>query len=119
MLEFGMAKIYQNIFFSSNNMLQVKFFIRPTGYVYNINPKFKCQEENEIKDRNFFHLSVELGDNQGAIEAALLLRDSSLSLKRHNRGSVWEAGREVSVGLNGCYAAVPHLLCDDFVPSVN
>lgn len=44
----------------------------------------------QMKDRNSSNLSVELGDNQGAVEAEQALRDSSLvlSLNRHNRGSV-------------------------------
>lgn len=69
---------------------------------------------SQIKDRNSFNLSAELSDNQGAMEAAQAQRDSSLSLKRHNRGSVWEAGP-----FEWCYAAVSHLVCYDFVLSVN
>lgn len=47
--------------------------------------KLSCQEEweqllgaGQMKDRNSSNLSVELGDNQGAMEAAQALRDSSL-----------------------------------------
>lgn len=69
---------------------------------------------SQIKDRNSFNLSVELSDNQGAMGAAQAERDSSLSLKKHNRDSVWEAGP-----FEWCYAAVPHLVCYDFVLSVN
>jgi len=48
-------------------------------YTYDINqnPKLKCQEEGkqlvgagQMKDRNSSNLSVELDDNQGAMEAA-------------------------------------------------
>lgn len=70
-----------------------------------------------MKDRNSCNLSAELGDNQGAVDAAQALRDSSLvlSLYRHNRGGVWVAGWVVSVGLCGCYTAVLHLFCYYFV----
>ncbi|TNN88105.1 hypothetical protein EYF80_001686 [Liparis tanakae] len=48
----------------------------------------------QMKDRNSSNLSAELDDNQGAMEAAQALRDSSLSLSlnRHNRGSILVAG---------------------------
>lgn len=72
-----------------------------------------------MKDRNSSNLSVELGDNWGAVGAAQTLRDSSLVLNRHNRGSIWVAGWVVSVGLSGCYAAVLHLFRCYFVLSVN
>lgn len=74
-----------------------------------------------MKARNSSNLSVALGDNQGAMEAARALRDSSLlvSLHRHNRGGSWAVGWLESVGLSGCYAVVLCLICRDFVLSVN
>lgn len=48
---------------------------------------------SQIKDRNPFNVSAKLGDNQGASEAAQALRDAGLSLERHNRGHVVEAGQ--------------------------
>lgn len=96
------------------------------SHAMNPNAKLKCQEEKEqlwgsgqMKDRNSPNLAVELGDNQRAMEAAQALRDSSLVLNRHNRGSIWVAGWVVSVGFSGCYAAVLHLFCCYFVLSVN
>lgn len=65
------------------------FFIKPTVYLMrysddiNPNPKLNCQEEGkqllgagQMKDRDSSNLSVELGDNQGAMGAAQARRDS-------------------------------------------
>lgn len=74
---------YNNAIFQikqhAKSKISVTFFINLT--VYEIfrrhKSKSKCQEEGkqllgaaQMKDRNSSNLSVELGDNQGAMEAA-------------------------------------------------
>lgn len=58
-----------------------------------------------MRDRNFSNLSVELGDNQGAMEAAQVLRECSSRVFTE----ITEAGRGESEELSRCYPAVLHL----------